>query len=194
MVHFGVAIGFYQGVCDVLQDYRANWSILWHWYYFFMILYSCTAWSCHSCSVYWFLYYSCFLPIFLFWSSYLYFIVDAFVSAGFVALWLLNVMIICFCICLMVKYGEHLKVLKATMWISLQLANQIVNHIMLSSTVSCTIHQQKKFYSEFSSSHFGGHQHYFWFQDNLKLMDDIAALRPTLFSSVPRLYNRIYSG
>ncbi|KAL6513355.1 Long chain acyl-CoA synthetase 7 peroxisomal [Orobanche gracilis] len=30
--------------------------------------------------------------------------------------------------------------------------------------------------------------------DNLKLMDDLAALRPTIFSSVPRLYNRIYAG
>jgi long-chain acyl-CoA synthetase len=27
----------------------------------------------------------------------------------------------------------------------------------------------------------------------LKLMDDLAALRPTVFSSVPRLYNRIYA-
>ncbi|KAJ3681040.1 hypothetical protein LUZ60_015529 [Juncus effusus] len=34
----------------------------------------------------------------------------------------------------------------------------------------------------------------FYQGDNLKLMDDLAALRPTLFSSVPRLYNRIYSG
>lgn len=31
-------------------------------------------------------------------------------------------------------------------------------------------------------------------QDNMKLMDDLAALRPTIFSSVPRLYNRIYAG
>lgn len=31
-------------------------------------------------------------------------------------------------------------------------------------------------------------------QDNLKLMDDLAALRPTIFCSVPRLYNRIYAG
>ncbi|KAK9086761.1 hypothetical protein Syun_029155 [Stephania yunnanensis] len=31
-------------------------------------------------------------------------------------------------------------------------------------------------------------------QDNLKLMDDFAALRPTIFASVPRLYNRIYTG
>lgn len=31
-------------------------------------------------------------------------------------------------------------------------------------------------------------------QDNLKLMDDMAALRPTIFCSVPRLYNRIYAG
>ncbi|KAK2980893.1 hypothetical protein RJ640_011367 [Escallonia rubra] len=31
-------------------------------------------------------------------------------------------------------------------------------------------------------------------QDNLKLMDDISALRPTVFCSVPRLYNRIYAG
>ncbi|KAJ6762744.1 LONG CHAIN ACYL-COA SYNTHETASE 7 PEROXISOMAL-LIKE ISOFORM X1 [Salix purpurea] len=30
--------------------------------------------------------------------------------------------------------------------------------------------------------------------DNLKLLDDLAALRPTLFCSVPRLYNRIYDG
>ena len=28
----------------------------------------------------------------------------------------------------------------------------------------------------------------------MKLMDDIAALRPTVFCSVPRLYNRIYAG
>lgn len=33
-----------------------------------------------------------------------------------------------------------------------------------------------------------------YLQDNLKLMDDLAALRPTLFCSVPRLYNRIYAG
>eukprot|EP00262_Sarcandra_glabra_P017290 TRINITY_DN5870_c0_g2_i1.p1 TRINITY_DN5870_c0_g2~~TRINITY_DN5870_c0_g2_i1.p1 ORF type:complete len:695 (+),score=106.55 TRINITY_DN5870_c0_g2_i1:257-2341(+) len=34
----------------------------------------------------------------------------------------------------------------------------------------------------------------FYQGDNLKLMDDMAALRPTLFFSVPRLYNRIYAG
>ncbi|KAL7220477.1 hypothetical protein ACSBR2_013373 [Camellia fascicularis] len=34
----------------------------------------------------------------------------------------------------------------------------------------------------------------FYQGDNLKLMDDMAALRPTLFCSVPRLYNRIYAG
>ncbi|XP_024926150.2 long chain acyl-CoA synthetase 7, peroxisomal isoform X2 [Ziziphus jujuba] len=34
----------------------------------------------------------------------------------------------------------------------------------------------------------------FYQGDNLKLMDDIAVLRPTLFCSVPRLYNRIYAG
>ncbi|RWR93760.1 AMP-dependent synthetase/ligase [Cinnamomum micranthum f. kanehirae] len=34
----------------------------------------------------------------------------------------------------------------------------------------------------------------FYQGDNLKLMDDLAALRPTVFCSVPRLYNRIYSG
>ncbi|KAE8010201.1 hypothetical protein FH972_006591 [Carpinus fangiana] len=34
----------------------------------------------------------------------------------------------------------------------------------------------------------------FYQGDNLKLMDDLAALRPTIFCSVPRLYNRIYSG
>ncbi|KAJ4968016.1 hypothetical protein NE237_014717 [Protea cynaroides] len=34
----------------------------------------------------------------------------------------------------------------------------------------------------------------FYQGDNLKLMDDMAALRPTVFCSVPRLYNRIYSG
>lgn len=31
-------------------------------------------------------------------------------------------------------------------------------------------------------------------QDNMKLMDDMVALRPTIFCSVPRLYNRIYAG
>nr|CAB3490896.1 unnamed protein product [Digitaria exilis] len=31
-------------------------------------------------------------------------------------------------------------------------------------------------------------------KDNLKLMDDLAVLRPTVFASVPRLYNRIYAG
>ncbi|XP_042505856.1 long chain acyl-CoA synthetase 6, peroxisomal-like [Macadamia integrifolia] len=34
----------------------------------------------------------------------------------------------------------------------------------------------------------------FYQGDNLKLIDDMAALRPTVFCSVPRLYNRIYSG
>ncbi|XP_058208512.1 long chain acyl-CoA synthetase 6, peroxisomal isoform X2 [Rhododendron vialii] len=34
----------------------------------------------------------------------------------------------------------------------------------------------------------------FYQGDNLKLMDDMATLRPTIFCSVPRLYNRIYSG
>ncbi|KAI4368336.1 hypothetical protein MLD38_016904 [Melastoma candidum] len=34
----------------------------------------------------------------------------------------------------------------------------------------------------------------FYQGDNLKLMDDMATLRPTVFASVPRLYNRIYSG
>ncbi|XP_020700722.1 long chain acyl-CoA synthetase 6, peroxisomal isoform X1 [Dendrobium catenatum] len=34
----------------------------------------------------------------------------------------------------------------------------------------------------------------FYQGDNLKLMDDMAALQPTIFSSVPRLYNRIYAG
>ncbi|KAK6911543.1 AMP-binding enzyme, C-terminal domain [Dillenia turbinata] len=34
----------------------------------------------------------------------------------------------------------------------------------------------------------------FYQGDNLKLVDDMAALRPTLFCSVPRLYNRIYAG
>uniref|UniRef100_A0A1D1YCP8 Long-chain-fatty-acid--CoA ligase n=1 Tax=Anthurium amnicola TaxID=1678845 RepID=A0A1D1YCP8_9ARAE len=33
----------------------------------------------------------------------------------------------------------------------------------------------------------------FYQGDNLKLMDDLAVLRPTLFCSVPRLYNRIYA-
>ncbi|PKA62940.1 Long chain acyl-CoA synthetase 7, peroxisomal [Apostasia shenzhenica] len=34
----------------------------------------------------------------------------------------------------------------------------------------------------------------FYQGDNLKLMDDLAVLRPTVFASVPRLYNRIYTG
>ncbi|KAH0890958.1 hypothetical protein HID58_053387 [Brassica napus] len=34
----------------------------------------------------------------------------------------------------------------------------------------------------------------FYQGDNMKLLDDLAALRPTVFSSVPRLYNRIYDG
>ncbi|KAK3027237.1 hypothetical protein RJ639_041655, partial [Escallonia herrerae] len=34
----------------------------------------------------------------------------------------------------------------------------------------------------------------FYQGDNLKLMDDMSALRPTVFCSVPRLYNRIYDG
>ncbi|XP_006664333.1 long chain acyl-CoA synthetase 6, peroxisomal [Oryza brachyantha] len=33
----------------------------------------------------------------------------------------------------------------------------------------------------------------FYQGDNLKLMDDLAVLRPTVFPSVPRLYNRIYA-
>lgn len=33
-----------------------------------------------------------------------------------------------------------------------------------------------------------------YLQDTLKLMDDLAVLRPTLFCSVPRLYNRMYDG
>ncbi|KAJ0888215.1 putative long-chain-fatty-acid--CoA ligase [Helianthus annuus] len=31
-------------------------------------------------------------------------------------------------------------------------------------------------------------------QDNLKLLDDMALLKPTIFCSVPRLYNRVYDG
>ncbi|OMO61237.1 AMP-dependent synthetase/ligase [Corchorus capsularis] len=34
----------------------------------------------------------------------------------------------------------------------------------------------------------------FYQGDNMKLVEDMAALRPTLFCSVPRLYNRIYAG
>ncbi|PRQ42191.1 putative long-chain-fatty-acid--CoA ligase [Rosa chinensis] len=34
----------------------------------------------------------------------------------------------------------------------------------------------------------------FYQGETLKLMDDLAALRPTIFSSVPRLYNQIYAG
>ena len=32
----------------------------------------------------------------------------------------------------------------------------------------------------------------FYSGDTLKLLDDIAVLKPTLFPSVPRLFNRIY--
>nr|GEV36131.1 long chain acyl-CoA synthetase 7, peroxisomal [Tanacetum cinerariifolium] len=41
---------------------------------------------------------------------------------------------------------------------------------------------------------YGGVAIGFYQGDNLKLMDDLAVLRPTLFCSVPRLYNRIYAG
>ncbi|KAG6646024.1 long chain acyl-CoA synthetase 7, peroxisomal-like [Carya illinoinensis] len=34
----------------------------------------------------------------------------------------------------------------------------------------------------------------FYQGDNLKLLDDLSSLRPTIFCSVPRLYNRIYAG
>ncbi|XP_027936607.1 long chain acyl-CoA synthetase 6, peroxisomal [Vigna unguiculata] len=34
----------------------------------------------------------------------------------------------------------------------------------------------------------------FYQGDSMKLMDDMATLRPTIFCSVPRLYNRIYAG
>ncbi|OIV95005.1 hypothetical protein TanjilG_22202 [Lupinus angustifolius] len=34
----------------------------------------------------------------------------------------------------------------------------------------------------------------FYQGDHLKLLDDLAALRPTIFCSVPRVYNRIYAG
>ncbi|MBA0606140.1 hypothetical protein Godav_018651 [Gossypium davidsonii] len=34
----------------------------------------------------------------------------------------------------------------------------------------------------------------FYQGDNMKLMDDLVALQPTIFCSVPRLYNRIYAG
>eukprot|EP00252_Welwitschia_mirabilis_P011399 TRINITY_DN25636_c0_g1_i2.p1 TRINITY_DN25636_c0_g1~~TRINITY_DN25636_c0_g1_i2.p1 ORF type:complete len:690 (-),score=117.03 TRINITY_DN25636_c0_g1_i2:330-2399(-) len=34
----------------------------------------------------------------------------------------------------------------------------------------------------------------FYQGDNLKLLDDIAVLRPTVFAGVPRVFNRIYSG
>ncbi|XP_061376488.1 long chain acyl-CoA synthetase 6, peroxisomal-like isoform X1 [Gastrolobium bilobum] len=34
----------------------------------------------------------------------------------------------------------------------------------------------------------------FYQGDTMKLMDDLAVLRPTIFCSVPRLYNRIYAG
>ncbi|XP_061944946.1 long chain acyl-CoA synthetase 7, peroxisomal [Populus nigra] len=34
----------------------------------------------------------------------------------------------------------------------------------------------------------------FYQGDSLKLLDDLSALRPTIFCSVPRLYNRIYDG
>ncbi|KAG1365446.1 long chain acyl-CoA synthetase 6, peroxisomal [Cocos nucifera] len=47
--------------------------------------------------------------------------------------------------------------------------------------------------NQISLAHFGAAVG-FYQGDNLKLMDDIAALRPTIFSSVPRLYNRIYAG
>ncbi|KFK26499.1 hypothetical protein AALP_AA8G257300 [Arabis alpina] len=41
---------------------------------------------------------------------------------------------------------------------------------------------------------YGGVAVGFYQGDNLKLMDDLAVLRPTIFCSVPRLYNRIYDG
>jgi long-chain acyl-CoA synthetase len=47
--------------------------------------------------------------------------------------------------------------------------------------------------NQFVSLYYGGAIG-FYQGDNLKLMDDLAALRPTIFCSVPRLYNRIYDG
>lgn len=31
-------------------------------------------------------------------------------------------------------------------------------------------------------------------QDHLKLLEDMAVLRPTIFCSVPRVYNKLYAG
>jgi long-chain acyl-CoA synthetase len=41
---------------------------------------------------------------------------------------------------------------------------------------------------------YGGVAVGFYQGDVFKLMDDFAVLRPTIFCSVPRLYNRIYDG
>jgi long-chain acyl-CoA synthetase len=34
----------------------------------------------------------------------------------------------------------------------------------------------------------------YWQGDPRKLMDDIAALRPTIFAAVPRIFERVYAG
>jgi hypothetical protein len=66
--------------------------------------------------------------------------------------------------------------------------------IKWSNTCHTLLHAQSSFnLTSISPVIFFSWVYYRCFQDNLKLMDDLAALRPTVFASVPRLYNRIYS-
>ncbi|KAL4642518.1 hypothetical protein ACB092_02G024200 [Castanea dentata] len=69
----------------------------------------------------------------------------------------------------------------------------ILTHGNLIANVAGTSLSVKFYPSDVATVYFGVAVG-FYQGDNMKLMDDVAALRPTIFSSVPRLYNRIYAG